>query len=126
MELPSPTVSVILGEGSGGGALASLPADVVLCARHGWLAPLPPEGAAEILHHDPARAAEVSAGLGIAATSLRDTGVVDRIIPEFEDAADEPRAFCERVGHEIQWALATLSDSTPSQRLPKRLRRYQP
>jgi acyl-CoA carboxylase subunit beta len=126
MDLPSPTVSVILGAGSGGGALASLPADVVLCARHGWLAPLPPEGAAEILHHNPGRAAEVSADLGIAATALRDTGIVDRIIPEFEDAADEPRAFCERVGREIQWALATLGNTTPSQRLPTRLQRYQP
>jgi acetyl-CoA carboxylase beta subunit/acetyl-CoA carboxylase alpha subunit len=126
MELPSPTVSVILGEGTGGGALASLPADVVLCARNGWLAPLPPEGAAEILYRDPGRAAEVSAGLGITATALRDTGIVDRIIPEFEDAADEPRAFCERVGHEIQWALATLWNIPAPQRLPARLRRYHP
>ena len=126
MELPSPTVSVILGEGTGGGALASLPADVVLCARNGWLAPLPPEGAAEILYRDPGRAAEVSAGLGITATALRETGIVDRIIPEFEDAADEPRAFCERVGHEIQWALATLWNVPAPQRLPARLRRYHP
>jgi acyl-CoA carboxylase subunit beta len=53
-------------------------------------------------------------------------GIVDRIIPEFEDAADEPRAFCERVGHEIQWALATLWNVPAPQRLPARLRRYQP
>jgi acetyl-CoA carboxylase alpha subunit len=98
----------------------------VLCARNGWLAPLPPEGAAEILYRDPARAAEVSAGLGITATALRDTGIVDRIIPEFDDAADEPRAFCERVGHEIQWALTTLWNVPPPQRLPARLSRYQP
>ncbi|MEE2035512.1 carboxyl transferase domain-containing protein, partial [Rhodococcus chondri] len=43
--LRTPTVSVLLGQGTGGGALALLPADRVLCAQHGWLAPLPPEGA---------------------------------------------------------------------------------
>lgn len=126
MQLPSPTVSVILGEGTGGGALASLPADTVLCARHGWLAPLPPEGAAEILHRDPARAAEVSAGLGITATALHDAGIVDRIIPEFDDAADEPRAFCERVGHEVQLALVALRPVPTAQRLATRLTRYRP
>lgn len=126
MQLPSPTVSVILGEGTGGGALASLPADIVLCARNGWLAPLPPEGAAEILYRDPSRAAEVSAGLGITATALQDVGVVDRIIPEFEDAAEEPQAFCARVGHEIQWALATLHGIPAAERLAARLNRYRP
>lgn len=124
MRLPSPTVSVILGAGTGGGALASLPADVVLCARNGWLAPLPPEGAAEILHRDPRRAAEVSAGLGITATALREAGIVDRIIPEFDDAADEPEAFCVRAGHDIEWVLSTLIEVPAQQRLATRLTRY--
>jgi acetyl-CoA carboxylase carboxyl transferase subunit beta len=39
----TPTVSVLLGQGSGGGALALLPADRVLAATNGWLAPQPPE-----------------------------------------------------------------------------------
>jgi acetyl-CoA carboxylase carboxyl transferase subunit beta len=124
IELPSPTVSVILGAGTGGGALASLPADVVLCARHGWLAPLPPEGAAEILYRDPGRAAEASAGLGITATALRDAGIVDEIIPEFDDAADEPRAFCERTGREIQRSLAALNAMPTAPRMAARLDRY--
>jgi acyl-CoA carboxylase subunit beta len=124
IELPSPTVSVILGAGTGGGALASLPADIVLCARHGWLAPLPPEGAAEILYRDPGRAAEVSDGLGITATALRDAGIVDEIIGEFDDAADEPRAFCERAGRAIQRSLATLHGVDAAQRMAARLDRY--
>jgi len=124
MELPSPTVSVILGAGTGGGALAVLPADVVLCARHGWLAPLPPEGAAEILYRDPGRAAEVSAALDITATALHAAGIVDAIIPEFDDAADEPRAFCERAGREIQRSLATLNAVSAAERLAARLDRY--
>ncbi len=42
--LDTPTVSVLLGQGSGGPALAMVPADRVLAALHGWLAPLPPGG----------------------------------------------------------------------------------
>jgi acetyl-CoA carboxylase carboxyl transferase subunit beta len=42
----------MLGEGSGGGALALLPADRVVAAQHAWLSPLPPEGASAIVHRD--------------------------------------------------------------------------
>ena len=48
--LPVPTVCLLLGEGAGGGALALLPADRVVAAQHAWVAPLPPEGASEILY----------------------------------------------------------------------------
>jgi hypothetical protein len=44
--LDAPVVSVLLGQGTGGAALALLPADRVVAARHAWLAPLPPEGRA--------------------------------------------------------------------------------
>lgn len=47
-----PTVSVILGQGCGGGALALLPADKVLASSHAWLSPLPPEGASAIIYRD--------------------------------------------------------------------------
>ncbi len=50
--LDTPTVSVLLGQGSGGPALAMVPADRVLAALHGWLAPLPPEGGSAIVFRD--------------------------------------------------------------------------
>lgn len=40
--LASPTLSVLLGQGTGGGALALFPADRTIAAQHGWLSPLPP------------------------------------------------------------------------------------
>ena len=55
--LDTPTVSVLLGQGSGGPALAMVPADRVLAALHGWLAPLPPEGASAIVYRDTDHAA---------------------------------------------------------------------
>ena len=47
-----PTVSVVLGQGCGGGALALLPAQQVIVAEKAWLMPLPPEGASVIVHGD--------------------------------------------------------------------------
>ncbi|MEO6473205.1 MAG: carboxyl transferase domain-containing protein, partial [Aeromicrobium sp.] len=44
-----PSVSVLLGQGCGGGALALLPASRVIAAEHAWLSPLPPEGASAIV-----------------------------------------------------------------------------
>src|SRR4029077_15127333 len=66
--LGTPTVSVLLGRGSGGPALAMVPADRVLAALHGWLAPLPPEGASAIVFRDVAHAPELAAAAGLPAT----------------------------------------------------------
>ncbi|WP_433523270.1 carboxyl transferase domain-containing protein [Nocardia pseudovaccinii] len=95
--LDTPTVSVLLGQGTGGGALALLPADRVLAATHGWLAPLPPEGASAIVYRDTGHASELADAQGIRATDLLADGVVDRIVPEFPDAADEPVDFARRM-----------------------------
>ena len=59
--LEAPTLCVLLGQGTGGGALALMPADRVICAQHAWLSPLPPEGASAILHRDTAHAPELAA-----------------------------------------------------------------
>lgn len=110
-DLAVPVVSVLLGQGGGGGALALLPADRVLAARHAWLTPLPPEGASAIVHGTTDRAAEVVTGQRVRSTDLADLGVVDRVVEELPDAADEPDAFAARVAaalaEEIPCATAT-------------------
>ena len=87
--LDTPTVSVLLGQGSGGPALAMVPADRVLAALHGWLAPLPPEGASAIVFRDTDHAAELSAAQGVRSVDLLASGIVDAVVPEHPDAADE-------------------------------------
>ncbi|MEU1962048.1 carboxyl transferase domain-containing protein [Nocardia sp. NPDC019304] len=106
--LDTPTVSVLLGQGTGGGALALLPADRVLAATHGWLAPLPPEGASAIVFRDTDHAAELAAAQRISAADLLEDGVVDRIVPEHPDAADEPVDFARRMVAAIARELADL------------------
>ncbi len=72
--LPVPTVCLLLGEGAGGGALALLPADRVVAAQHGWVAPLPPEGASEILYRTIERAPELAAAQGVRSADLAAVG----------------------------------------------------
>ncbi|QDO89827.1 acetyl-CoA carboxyl transferase [Ornithinimicrobium ciconiae] len=119
-----PVVSVILGEGSGGGALALMPADRTVCAEHGWIAPLPPEGASAIVHRTGEQAPQMAELHRIRAIDLRSTGVVDEIVPEYPDAADEPEAFCLRIaavcGAHVRELLTTPTDV----RLKERHRRY--
>ena len=122
--LPSPTVSVILGQGTGGAALALLPADRVLCARHGWLAPLPPEGASAILHHETSRAPEVARSQGITSADLLGAGIVDVVVPERPDAADEPDPFCDRMADAVAAALLEVRRRPPARRYAERMMRY--
>ncbi|MFF7940683.1 carboxyl transferase domain-containing protein [Nocardia gamkensis] len=122
--LDTPTVSVLLGQGTGGGALALLPADRVLAATHAWLAPLPPEGASAIVFRDTDHAAELAATQRIGAADLLDDGVVDRIVPEFPDAADEPVDFARRMVAAIAHELATLRARPEPELLAARQVRY--
>ncbi len=122
--LDTPTVSVLLGQGSGGPALAMVPADRVLAALHGWLAPLPPEGASAIVFRDTAHAPELAAAQGIRSSDLLRSGIVDAIVPEHPDAADEPAAFCRRLSLAIAAEVDALRGIPAAERLASRLQRY--
>ncbi|GAA4693074.1 carboxyl transferase domain-containing protein [Streptomyces youssoufiensis] len=148
--LPAPTLCLLLGQGAGGGALALLPADRVLAARHAWLSPLPPEGASAILYRTTERADEVAARQGVRSADLLAAGIVDRIVEEAPrarerereeaqqrpsdgagpavarepgpeaDAADAPHAFLARLGAILGAELATLRAQDPAARLAAR------
>jgi acyl-CoA carboxylase subunit beta len=122
--LRAPTLCLLLGEGAGGGALAFLPADRVVAAQHAWLSPLPPEGASAVLYRTTERAVEVAERQGIGVAALRAHRIVDRVVPELPDAADEGEAFLQRVGAVLEAELGTLLRSDPSARYRERRRRY--
>lgn len=123
-QLPTPILCLLFGEGAGGAALALLPADRALCTRHGWLSPLPPEGASAILYRTTERAAELAERQRIRSADLLRDGIVDRIIPEYPDAADEPQAFCLRVAAVLEHELAALCAHDEDTRLAARTRRF--
>lgn len=122
--LDTPTVSVLLGQGSGGPALAMVPADRVLAALHGWLAPLPPEGASAIVFRDTDHAADLAAAQGIRSADLLASGIVDAIVPEHPDAADEPVDFSRRLSVAIAAEVHALRAIPAALRSAARLERY--
>lgn len=122
--LDAPTVCVLLGQGTGGGAIAVMPADRVISAQHSWLSPLPPEGASAILHRDTSHAPELATSQRVRSLDLLHAGIVDRIVAEHPDAADEPEEFCRRMSQAIQHELAVLAREDPAARLAARLERY--
>ena len=123
--LEARTVCVLLGQGSGGGAMALLPADRVIAARHAWLSPLPPEGASAVMHNgDPSHAVEMAAEQDVRAVDLRRRGFIDRIVPEYEDAADEPVAFCRRMGAVLANEMVQLMETATQSWMARRADRY--
>ena len=98
-----PTVSVVLGQGCGGGALALLPAQRVIVAEKAWLMPLPPEGASVIVHGDTTHAAEQARGMRIRAVDLLEHGTAHHVVPEPDD--DTGVALAVAVAAEIGAAI---------------------
>ena len=121
--LRAPTLCLLLGQGAGGGALALLPADRVLCAQHGWLSPLPPEGASAIRFGDTSHAADMAAAQGVGSVDLLRHGIVDRVIAERADT-DEAVEFLTRVGRVLEQEIAALLREPIADLLPRRLERY--
>ncbi|MFD6517937.1 carboxyl transferase domain-containing protein [Rhodococcus sp. NPDC060176] len=124
IDLNTATVSLLLGQGAGGGALALVPADRVLAAQHAWLSPLPPEGASAIVHRDIDHAADMAAKQGVRSLDLLRAGIVDIVIPELPDAADETQHFCDRVGTILHHELAELLAQDSAKRTIAREKRF--
>jgi len=77
-----PLVSVIIGEGGSGGAIAIATANTVLMLEHAIYSVISPEGAASILWRDAARAKDAAAAMKITAQDLKKLGIVDEIVKE--------------------------------------------
>ena len=124
LDLRVPTVTIIMGRGTGGAALALAPAGRTLIARHGWLAPLPPEGASMIRYNDTDHARGMAAQQRIRSTDLLEDNIVDEVIDERPSADLEPADFCRRLGDALVRHLDQLALMPPSQRAGSRITRY--
>jgi acetyl-CoA carboxylase carboxyl transferase beta subunit len=122
--LEAPTVTVLLGQGTGGGALALMPGDRVIAAEHAWLSPLPPEGASAIVHRTTDLAPQMAEEQRVRSADLLADGVVDRLVAERPDAAEEPEEFCTRMGRVLAEELAGLLQEDPVELRHRREERY--
>ncbi|HTK86810.1 MAG TPA: acetyl-CoA carboxylase carboxyltransferase subunit alpha, partial [Nitrospiraceae bacterium] len=96
--LPVPIISVVIGEGGSGGALALGVADRVLMLEHSIYSVISPEGCAAILWDDPAKVQDAAATLKMTAGDLYKLGVIDEVIPEpIGGAHRDPETAAKRI-----------------------------
>jgi acetyl-CoA carboxylase carboxyl transferase subunit alpha len=111
-----PSVSVIIGEGGSGGAVAIATANRIYMLEHAIYTVASPEAAASILWRDSARAVDAATNMKITAQDLLKLGIIDGIIAEpiggaHRDGVEVVRA----TGETIVQALATYDDLTPAE-----------
>lgn len=103
-----PTVSVLLGQGCGGGALALLPAHTVVATENAWLSPLPPEGASAIVYGDADHASELAEAQRVSARDLHALGSIGVLIPEYTSDAEDATALSCAVAAEVSAQVRAL------------------
>jgi acetyl-CoA carboxylase carboxyl transferase subunit alpha len=120
-QLQVPTVSIVIGEGGSGGALAIGVADAVCMLEFATYSVISPEGCASILWKDSARAEAAANALGITAARLKALGLIDEVIAEPSGGAHrDPAKAAKRVGATLLRVLLSLEAMETSKRLARR------
>ncbi|MGR6429563.1 acetyl-CoA carboxylase carboxyltransferase subunit alpha [Rhizobium sp. PAMB 3182] len=120
-----PIVSVVLGEGGSGGAIAIATGNRVYMLQHAIYSVISPEGAASILWRDSTRAREAATNMKITADDLKSLGIIDGIIPEpIGGAHRHSETVIKSAGDTIANALKELSALSPEQVRADRRQKY--
>ena len=123
-ELRVPIVSIVIGEGGSGGALAVAVGDVVMMLQYSTYSVISPEGCASILWKSADKAPEAAETLGITASRLKTLGLIDKIIAEpLGGAHRDPAATAQNVKKALQDALKGLTGMTPTKLVDQRFER---
>jgi acetyl-CoA carboxylase carboxyl transferase subunit alpha len=106
LSLTVPMISIIIGEGGSGGAIAIASANRVLMLEHAIYSVISPEGAASILWHDSSKAKEAATNMKITAQDLLQLGIIETIIGEPVGGAHrDPDTAIQSVGEALELAL---------------------
>jgi acetyl-CoA carboxylase carboxyl transferase subunit alpha len=123
--LTVPIISVVIGEGGSGGALALGVSDRVLMLEHSVYSVISPEGCAAILWDNPAKVPDAASSLKMTAKDLMELGIIDEIIPEpLGGAHREPKAISDRIAKALTNQLFALAELSPEQLLAQRDQKY--
>ncbi len=111
LDIRTPLIAVVIGEGGSGGAVAIAAANRVLMLEHAVYSVISPEGCASILWRNSGHAAEAAAALRLTAQDLLKFGLIDQIIEEPVGGAHRaPAATIAAVGDAVSAALEPLTD----------------
>jgi acetyl-CoA carboxylase carboxyl transferase subunit alpha len=110
LSLKVPFISIIIGEGGSGGAIALAAGNTVLMLEHAIYSVITPEGCASILWRSGDKARDAAEALKLTAQDLKKLGVIDRIIAEpLGGAHRDPAATITATGEALAEALGELS-----------------
>ena len=124
-QLRTPIVSLVIGEGGSGGALAIGVTDRILMLEHSVYSVAAPEASAAILWRDSSKAPDAAKTMRITAQDLKDMDIIDTIIPEPEGGAhNDPDATIRRAGSVMMQNIATLNALPTSVLLEQRYQKY--
>jgi acetyl-CoA carboxylase carboxyl transferase subunit alpha len=125
LQIGVPLVSVVIGEGGSGGAVAFATADKVAMLEHSIYSVISPEGCASILWKDGAKMREAAEALRLTAQDLEKLGVCDRIIKEPLGGAQRDRVTTiTRVGEGIEALLATMDGKSRDELIAGRRKKF--
>ncbi|MEN3034384.1 MAG: acetyl-CoA carboxylase carboxyltransferase subunit alpha [Aquificaceae bacterium] len=125
LNLKVPTISVIIGEGGSGGALALAATDRVLMFENAVYSVISPEGCAAILWKDQSKVREASRALKLTSKDLKKLGVIDCIVPEPWGASHwNARASARILKYFLRKTIKELIKMDKKMLLEKRLEKF--
>ena len=123
-ELNTPTVSIVIGEGGSGGALAIGVADRLAMMRYSVFSVISPEGCSAILWNDPTKAEAATKALKITSADLLELDLVDAVIDEpLIGAHRDKEGAAKAMGDYFLSSVAELQAMSSEERMEKRYAR---
>ncbi|MFC4714511.1 acetyl-CoA carboxylase carboxyl transferase subunit alpha [Planococcus dechangensis] len=123
--LEVPVLSIVIGEGGSGGALALGVGNQILMLENSTFSVISPEGAASILWKDAALAKTAAEAMKITAPDLLEMGIIEHMIPEVRGGAHhDPARQGELISGAIRYSLNELKDLSPEELIAQRYDKF--
>ena len=120
-DIKTPTISVVIGEGGSGGALAIGVADRLAMLQNSIFSVISPEGCAAILWNDPSKSEAATKALKITAEELKELGLIDDVIKEPKTGAHRDKdGAIKALGNYVLTELHKLDDLSIDELISRR------
>jgi len=124
-KLKVPTISIVIGEGASGGALALGVTDVIIMLENAVYSILSPEGFASILYKDSSKASEAADKMKITSNELKKLVIIDNIVEEPKGGAQENfDAVCKTLKSIVLKNIKRLSNKSQEDLIEQRYEKY--